>query len=105
LHWSQSELARKASDSRDNISNYVRRRALPEPQRLAKLAAVLGVEPDWLIPPGTPASHRDVEAFDAKQLSSNRVRLRINQVVSWDTFVAIAAALKEDENMGNADKN
>lgn len=47
---SGAELARKANLSKDAISTYTTMRSLPTPKTLARLAKVLGCEPEDLVP-------------------------------------------------------
>jgi transcriptional regulator with XRE-family HTH domain len=97
--WNQSELARRAGESRDNISNYVNAKALPLPHRLHKIAQALGMVATDLIPARGPAAADD-PVFDAKQVPGGLVLLRINQTVKWDQFLRIAEILKEGHPTG-----
>jgi transcriptional regulator with XRE-family HTH domain len=48
--WTQSEFARNCELARDAISTYVRGRSIPSPQALEKMASVLNVRPEDLLP-------------------------------------------------------
>lgn len=48
--WTQSEFARNCDLARDAISTYVRGRSIPSPQALEKMANVLNVKPEDLLP-------------------------------------------------------
>lgn len=59
--WTQSEFARYSELARDAISTYVRGRSLPRPQALSKMASVLGVRPEDLLPNYYEAASSKVE--------------------------------------------
>jgi transcriptional regulator with XRE-family HTH domain len=48
--WTQSEFARHCEIPRDAISTYVRGRSMPSPTNLDRMASVLGVRPEELMP-------------------------------------------------------
>lgn len=48
--WTQSQLARYSGLNRDAVSTYVRARSLPSPENLAKMAKVLDMKPEDLLP-------------------------------------------------------
>lgn len=48
--WTQSEFARNCDLARDAISTYVRGRSIPSPVALEKMATVLSVKPEELLP-------------------------------------------------------
>lgn len=98
--WNQSELARRAGMGRWNISGYERGKNLPYPNALRKLADVLGVDPQELLPSSlVPSVERTTPAFEMKQVGdgTDAVWLRINQKVSWDKALKIMAVLKDAE--------
>jgi transcriptional regulator with XRE-family HTH domain len=48
--WTQSEFARNCEIPRDAISTYVRGRSMPSPTNLERMAGVLGLRPEDLMP-------------------------------------------------------
>lgn len=48
--WTQSEFARNCDIPRDAISTYVRGRSMPSPTNLERMAGVLGLRPEDLMP-------------------------------------------------------
>ena len=59
--WTQSEFARHCDLNRDAISTYVRGRSMPSPQSLEKMAQVLGLNPEDLLPNYYEAGQSAVE--------------------------------------------
>jgi transcriptional regulator with XRE-family HTH domain len=55
--WTQSEFARNCDIPRDAISTYVRGRSMPSPTNLERMAGVLGVRPEDLMPNYYEAAH------------------------------------------------
>lgn len=48
--WTQAEFARHAGLNRDAVSTYVRGKSFPSPQSLEKMATLLNVKPEELLP-------------------------------------------------------
>lgn len=109
--WSQSDLAREASRhlpsgeiARDNISNYVRGRALPNPPFLRALAKALNTTDEDLLPErGVPPS-RDggpLPSLDVRDAGDNMAYVRINRRLPWPVALEImqlvAKAVKEED--------
>lgn len=98
----QSELARASAkflsggrDIRDLVSKYVRGLALPNPVTLHALAKALGCESSDLLPSrGIPRAGDAHPTFDMR-VSGDRVWLRVNQAVDYDTALEIAKLLKK----------
>jgi transcriptional regulator with XRE-family HTH domain len=59
--WTQSEFARHCEMNRDAISTYVRGRSVPSPVSLEKMADVLGVRPEELMPNYFESAHSKQE--------------------------------------------
>ena len=59
--WTQSEFARHAGLNRDAISTYCNRKSIPSPQNLEKMAEVLNMRPEELMPNYYEAAHASVE--------------------------------------------
>lgn len=110
--WKQSDLARAAfgttHDSegrvvprgRDSISTYMRRRTLPDPTSLKKLADALGCEMADL----DPMIEADAIEYEAPALEMrsaaqrpDRAWLRVNKVVSFETAAKVVTLIQEDE--------
>lgn len=100
--WNQAELARRASAhtkgkrfGRDNVSNYMRARALPGPLHLAAMAKALGVKPDDLLPTrGVSSADSDKPPFAVQTLEDGNVWLRVNQSVPPDVALKVMALLQ-----------
>lgn len=110
--WSQSELARRATQQlpkpvpgqaqnrdlgRSRISHYVRGISLPRPEGLAAIARALGCAPADLLPPDAVPTAVPAP-FEMKAAADGRVSLRINRTVTLATATAIINLLaKEDQ--------
>lgn len=88
----QSALARQASKhlpaamSRDSVSKYMRGKNWPGPTHMAALAKALGVSQSELAP------EADGSTFELRQ-TGDKVRLKIDQTVTFDVAAQIAALL------------
>lgn len=97
--WHQSELARHAGLPRDSISVYVRGKSLPTPASLAALARALEVKPQDLLPNHIESAiDEDMPALEMKVSPNmpNSAWLRVNQLVSIKTAVAVIELLERD---------
>jgi transcriptional regulator with XRE-family HTH domain len=103
--WSQSDAAREASKrgepavTRDDISRYVRGISLPTEGKLKKLAHVLDMTPEELLPNFVASAiDDDHPAFEMKVSPSNPgiAWLRVNRLVFTKTAVAVATLLEND---------
>lgn len=93
--WNQSELARKAGLSRDNISNYVAKGRIPSPVHLAKIAKALGCKPEELLPSrGMPSMEDRAPALDIRAIGPDRVWLRVNQECDVQVAMQIMGLLR-----------
>lgn len=107
--WTQSELARRASKFmpkefgnkeeggmiRDNISKYIRAKALPSSIHLNALAKALGTKSEELLPSRGVDSNTDAIAFDMRDIGEGKVWLRINQSVPMTVAIKIATLLND----------
>ncbi len=98
--WNQADVAREASKHlpkgkkfrRDNISLYTRGIQMPRDDRLYALASALGVKPTDLVP---EAISPDTPPLAMKPLDGGNVWLQINQAVSMEMAMDIAAILRK----------
>jgi transcriptional regulator with XRE-family HTH domain len=112
--WNQTELARRATAflpkpapgqkrhkevGRDAVSHYFRGKSMPNPVYLEALSSALGVAARDLLPPAVPSVFDNASPLSAKVLDSDRVQLRINRVVSMQTFQKIIDVLAEEDRM------
>lgn len=107
--WNQAELARQAGKfldkgmGRDNISIYVNGRSFPGGPHLYALACAFNMEPADLLPnvahtvapPGVPLEIRGIPG------QPGRMRLKIDQEISFDKAVKIMQILEEDQKVGD----
>lgn len=95
----QSDLARKASINRDNISNYVRGKTLPTNVFLKAVANALGVEAGWLLPMAAmPSVDREAPPLSMTSGPDGTVWLRINQAVDMATALEIMQILQKGKD-------
>lgn len=95
-----AEVARRAGLTRDAVSTYTTGRSLPNDKNAHKLAKVLGVSIDELLPNRIEkAIDNDPPALDLKVSQSNPevAWLRINRLVSTRTAMQIMELLTKDE--------
>lgn len=94
--WRQSELARRAGLSRDQISTYIRGTSLPSRDSLEKLAQVFNCSPDDLWPTGDTGVND--KAFEMSQSPGfpGYAWVKVNQRVKASTALAIAKLLQDD---------
>jgi transcriptional regulator with XRE-family HTH domain len=112
--WTQSDLARQAfgettdtrgykvPKNREVISSIINGKSFPSPLNLRRIAKALGMEEDKLLPNVKKMAidaEKERPAFEFKVATGhpNEGWLQINQLVSYDTFVKIAALLKGDK--------
>ncbi len=84
--WSQEELARKLSVSRQSISKWESAQAVPDLQRILKMAEVFGVTTDYLLKDDIDADSTDVSEFSASA-DGNGEPLRIITLEQAGEFV------------------
>lgn len=94
--WRQSELARRAGLSRDQVSTYINGKSLPSRDSLEKLASLFNCAPDDLWP-STDASMGE-HAFEMTQSPGfpGLAWVKVNQRVKASTALAIAKLLQDD---------
>lgn len=108
--WNQSDLAREASKhlpngnlSRDNVSNYIRQRALPSPAFLLAIAKALGTTSEDLLPERVAPPVRDagvLPSVDVRDMGANMAFLRVNRQIPWKyalEILEIVAKAKAEE--------
>ena len=94
-----AELARRSGLPRNNISTYINGRSLPSQQSLTKLAKVLGVTADELLPNRLEMAIRGEQMPDLSMKSSiadpSRSWLTINREVPTSVAARIIGILEE----------
>lgn len=108
--WSQSDLAReiwgeielasgkRAAKNRDRISSYEMGKGWPDPHNLKALAKALDVSPEELAPDivGATVEHQFPEiALTSVAGHLDKVMLRVNKLVSFETATRVMALLSE----------
>lgn len=96
----QSEVGRRAGLNKAAISSYATARSLPTPTNLAKLAKVLEVAPEELLPPigdlvNDSPVHIDVASMKAVGEGSMS-RLQINKIVPTPLALDILRLVSQD---------
>ncbi len=98
--WTQSEFARNCGLARDAISTYVRGRSIPSPQALEKMATVLSVKPEDLLPNYYESAHSTVEpSFEIKAVPNEEgyMWLRLNMRLPKETAMKIFMLAQEHQ--------
>jgi transcriptional regulator with XRE-family HTH domain len=92
--WTQSEFARNCDLARDAISTYVRGRSMPSPQALEKMANVLSVRPEELLPNYFESAHtRQEPAFELRDVPNEegymwlKLNMRLPKKVAMQIFM------------------
>ncbi len=92
--WTQSEFARNCDLARDASSTYVRGRSIPSPQALEKMANVLGVRPEELLPNYFEAAQTKVEpSLEIKAVPNSegymwvKLNMRLPKKVAMEIFM------------------
>ena len=92
--WTQSEFARNCDLARDAVSTYVRGRSIPSPQALQKMADVLGVRPEELLPNYFEAAHNKQEPmFELRDVPNEegymwiKLNMRLPKKVAMQIFM------------------
>lgn len=97
--WTQAELARQVNFNRAAISSYITARSLPTPSNLTKLAKVLDMAPEELLPPvgevmADPTA--PVDACSFKEVGDGQVRLQVNKIVSMEAALEVIGLVNRD---------
>lgn len=104
----QSNLGRRAGIQRNAISTYMRGRSLPTHRNLIKLARVLGMKPEELLP-NTIESAIDADnpmvSMQVSPSAPTKAWLRINQLVDTKLAVKILEMLQDADNDNAAKRN
>lgn len=104
---SQSDLARavwgttedprgfEVAKNRDRVSQYLKGRSLPDRENAQKIASVLGIEVDDLVPPRGSSIDDEKPEVSMKALAghSDKVRLTVNKTISFGLAAQIIALL------------
>lgn len=92
--WTQSEFARNCDLARDAISTYVRGRSIPSPQALQKMASVLSVRPEDLMPNYYESAHeRQEPSFELRDVPNDegymwiKLNMRLPKKVAMQIFM------------------
>lgn len=92
--WTQSEFARHCDLARDAISTYVRGRSIPSPQALEKMASVLSVRPEDLLPNYYEAAQNKQEpTFELRDVPNEegymwiKLNMRLPKKVAMQIFM------------------
>lgn len=92
--WTQSEFARNCDLARDAISTYVRGRSMPSPQALEKMANVLNVRPEELLPNYYESAHsRQESTFELRDVPNEegymwiKLNMRLPKKVAMQIFM------------------
>ncbi len=96
--WNQSELARRADIPRDSVSKYIRGISTPTEQSLRALATALDTTPEELLPNHVEmAVSQDTLSLEIRTspAAPNAAWLRVNQLVSIETALKVAALLNQ----------
>tara|TARA_R110000765_G_scaffold118888_2_gene213463 strand:- start:1845 stop:2282 length:438 start_codon:yes stop_codon:yes gene_type:complete len=97
--WNQSELARRASIGRDNVSSYIRGIAMPGPLHLSAISRALGMTNDSLLPAKSmPSIDETFPVMDIKDVGNGNAWLRVNQAVSMKNAIKIMQILTVKNN-------
>lgn len=99
--WNQSELARQAGLTRNQVNTYVNGLSFPTRLSLHGLAQAFSCRPEDLLPQVAAGTVAMVEKMATPQFAiephaSGKARLRINQVVTSDTARKIWEILEND---------
>lgn len=92
--WTQSEFARNCDLARDAVSTYVRGRSIPSPQALEKMATVLNVRPEDLLPNYYEAAHSKQEpTFELRDVPNEegymwiKLNMRLPKKLAMEIFM------------------
>ena len=94
--WTQSEFARNCDLARDAVSTYVRGRSIPSPQALEKMATVLSVRPEELLPNYYESAQTKVEpTFEIRAVPNEegymwlKLNMRLPKKVAMEIFMKV----------------
>lgn len=88
--WNQSELARRASMGRDNISGYLSARILPGAKKMKQLEDAVGMR---LIEGVVLREEADTPMLEVKQYDNGTVVIRLVQIVPLPVAMKIMELL------------
>jgi len=94
--WTQSEFARNCDLARDAVSTYVRGRSMPSPQALKKMANVLSVQPEDLLPNYYESAYDQQEpSFEIRDVPNDegnmwiRLNMRLPKKIAMQIFMLV----------------
>lgn len=96
--WTQSQLARYAGLNRDAISTYIRGRSIPSPDSLSKMAKVLDVKAEDLLPKYfESAAQEQPTRMELKEIhgESGYMWLKINMRLPRDIAIKVFMLINE----------
>lgn len=92
--WTQSEFARNCDLNRDAVSTYVRGRSIPSPVALEKMAGVLRVRPEELMPNYFESAHaRQEPTFELRDVPNEegymwiKLNMRLPKKIAMQIFL------------------
>lgn len=104
--WSQADLVERAKTVAESekaalqaydVSNYIRGRSLPRPEKLATIARLFRTTPEALLPNRGVAPSRSSSPMEMRQGEDGNVWLRLERVVSYPTALAIMKLLADED--------
>lgn len=97
--WTQSEFARHCELNRDAISTYVRGKSVPSPVNLEKMAAVLNMRPEDLMPNYYEAAQAKADSqMELRDVPNDEGYMWIKLNMRLPKKVAIELFLKAQEH-------
>lgn len=97
--WTQSEFARHCDLNRDAISTYVRGKSVPSPINLEKMASVLGIRPEELMPNYYEAAHARADSqMELRDVPNEEGYMWIKLNMRLPKDIAIQLFLKAQEH-------
>lgn len=97
--WNQSEFARHSGLNRDAVSTYVRGKSVPSPLNLEKMASVLGMRPEELMPNYYEAAHAKADSqMELRDVPNEEGYMWLKLNLRLPKKVAIEIFLKAQEH-------
>jgi transcriptional regulator with XRE-family HTH domain len=99
MGWTQSEFARHCGLNRDAVSTYVRGKSSPSPLNLEKMATVLNMRPEELMPNYYEAAHAKADPqMELRDVPNDEGYMWIKLNMRLPKKVAIEIFLKAQEH-------
>ena len=103
--WLQAELARQAGLSRNTITTYIRGRSYPSRESLEKLASVLGITPDELLPEHEILPVRgELPAEVELRVSPDKPNMAYLAIRRWMPFITASRIISLINGLENAER-